>query len=170
MCLPRSDQGEDSYCCAFALAGSKEVGNGGFGIVQPSGRCLSGKGCSRIVVGVVAFVLKVAEEVGEDLGVDRESGSVLLKLGFGVAVVEATVYPNPCVGCQLVIGGTDKHVGVTGGEGVERCVVGSADGPSYGCRSWLGGWRLGSEGCPAGGYEIRPIDWRGHTGISLLLA
>ena len=31
--LSRSDQGEDSYCGPFALAGFKEVGDGGFGLV-----------------------------------------------------------------------------------------------------------------------------------------
>ena len=55
-----------------------------------------------------------------------------------MVVVEATVYPSPCVGCQLVMGGAGQNVGVAGGEGVELCVGGDADGPSYGCRSRLG--------------------------------
>ena len=73
-----------------------------------------------------------------------------------MAVVEAAVYLGPCVGCQLVMDGTDERITVAGGEGVEGCIVGGADGPSY-CRlSGLGGSRLGDEGCPAGSYEVRP--------------
>ena len=97
-----------------------------------------------------------------------------------MAVVEAAVYLGPCVGCQLVMDGTDERITVAGGEGVEGCIVGGADGPSY-CRlSGLGGWRLRDEGCPAGSYEVRPADrrwglkrWLGagsHAGISLRLA
>ena len=66
--LPSSDQGEYGYSGAFASAGLKEAGDGGFGFVQPGGRRLSGETCLRVVAGVVAFVLEIAEKVGEDLG------------------------------------------------------------------------------------------------------
>ena len=75
------------------------MGNGCFGFIQPIGRSLSGESCHWIVIGTVALVLEVGEELGEDLGVHRQSGSVLLQLDSGLVVVEATVYLNPGVSC-----------------------------------------------------------------------
>jgi hypothetical protein len=93
------DQGQCGYCGTFASTGLKEVSYGCFGFIQPIGRSLSGESCHWIVIGTVALVLEVGEELGEDLGVHRQSGSVLLQLDSGLVVVEATVYLNPGVSC-----------------------------------------------------------------------
>ncbi len=69
-CLPCSDKGKYGDCSAFDLAGLKEVCDGGFGFIQPSGRRLGSESCLRVVVGVVALVLKIKEKVDESLGVD----------------------------------------------------------------------------------------------------
>ena len=68
-CLPCSEQGERGYGDTFALAGPKKVGDGCFSLVQQIRRRLDSESCSRVVVCVVAFVLKVTEHIGEDLGI-----------------------------------------------------------------------------------------------------
>ena len=179
--LPRPDQGEYGDRGAFAPAGLKEIGDGGFGLVQPGGRRLSGEVCPGIVVCAVAFVLEVTEEVGEDLNPGGETGPVLLQLSASLVVVQAPIGPNPGFGDQLVLRGTDQRVGVAGSKGMERGVVGVADGSSYRCRSGLIGRSLRSQVCPPSGYEFGPADGRrrwkgrlggagGHAEISLLFA
>ena len=52
----------------------------------------------------MAFVLEIAEKIGEDLRIGREAVAVLLQLSFGLVVVQATICPDPCVGRLLVTG------------------------------------------------------------------
>ena len=48
----------------------------------------------------MAFVLEVAQKVGEDLHIGGKAGPVLLKLRASLVVVQATVYPHPGLGSQ----------------------------------------------------------------------
>ena len=92
-------------------------------------------------------------------------------------MVETSVYLNPGVRCQLVIGRAHKRVGVAGGKGGEHGVVGCANCPPQSCCARLGAWLVWYEGYTAGGYEVPPVDWLwglsgrcGHSRISLLSA
>ena len=59
-----------------------------------------------------------------------------------MVVDQATMDADPGFGGQLVMGGTDEHVGVAGRQGVERRVIGGNNGPTYGSRCKLDGRRL----------------------------
>ena len=156
--LPWPNQGEYGYGDAFALVCLKEISDSGFGLVQPGGCRPRGENRPGIVVRVVALVLEVTQQVSEDLRVGGEVGAVLLKLRPGLVVVQATIYPNPGCGSQWVKGGSDNCVGVAGGQGVERRVVGGADALADSPRRRFDLRRLRDKSCPSSGYEFSPID------------
>lgn len=124
-------EGCDCHHGAFLRRCGVEVDDGPLSAVNPGNDLVLTKGNVEVVVGVLALPLDTGDDDGEILDRLAEEMRLTVEWVLGTEVPEGAVGCSP-VGLVGLCPGPHDEIGVAGGQRVEHCVVGCADGTAQG--------------------------------------